>query len=82
MKATMTGDGTDQGPERELTPQEIRGWAEFCCWTTLALAPFLYWVNGPAVSTDQFVVRTALVVLAAAGAVGLRFFAWLSGTQK
>lgn len=73
----MNDDATDQEPEPELTPREIRGWAEFCCWTTLALAPFLYWVNGPAVSTDQFVVRTGLVVLAACGAVGLRLFAWL-----
>jgi len=65
--------------DAELTPAELRGWIEFACWTTLALAPFLYWVNGPAVSTDQFVVRTALVILAACGAIGLRLFAWLHG---
>lgn len=62
--------------EPELTPRETRGWAELFCWTALALSPMLYWINGPAVSTDQFVVRTALVVLAACGAVGLRFIAW------
>lgn len=71
----MSDRSFDQEPE--LTPREIRGWAEFCCWTALALAPFLYWVNDPAVSTDQFVVRTALVVLAACGAIGLRLAAWL-----
>ena len=60
-----------------LTPKEIRGWVEFCAWTALALAPFLYWVNGPAVSNDQFVVRTALVCLAAVTAVSLRIYAWL-----
>jgi hypothetical protein len=70
-------DNRDNSPDEELSPAEVRGWAEFACWTTLALAPFLYWVNGPAVSTDQFVVRTGLVVLAACGAVGLRGYAWL-----
>jgi hypothetical protein len=69
-------------PQRELTPKEVRGWAEFCCWTALALAPFLYWVNGPAVSRDQFVVRTALVSLAAIGAVGLRAYAWFGQHSK
>jgi hypothetical protein len=70
-------DNRDDSADDELSPSEVRGWAEFACWTTLALAPFLYWVNGPAVSTDQFVVRTGLVVLAACGAVGLRGYAWL-----
>jgi hypothetical protein len=65
--------------EDDLTPAEVRRWAEFCCWTTLALAPLLYWVNGPAVSTDQFVTRTALIVIAAAGAIALRLFAWFAG---
>jgi hypothetical protein len=72
----MNDDEAQRQPEPELTPAEIRAWTEFCCWTTLALAPFLYWANGPAVSSDQFFVRTALVVLAATGAVGFRIFAW------
>ncbi len=46
--------------------------AEFCCWTAVALAPILTWVNGPAVSTDQFVVRTSTFSLALCGAIGLR----------
>jgi len=58
-----------------MSAAEIRGWAKFCCWTVLALAPFLYWMNGPSVSNDQFVVRTGLVVLSSLGAVGLRIFA-------
>ncbi len=61
----------------DVSTAELRHWLEFSCWTTLTLAPFLYWVNGPAVSEDQFVVRTALVVLASCGAVGLRTYAWL-----
>jgi hypothetical protein len=70
----MSSDKPPQAAPNEepLTKEEILYCAEFACWTTLALAPFLYWVNGPAVSTDQFVVRTALVVLAAIGAAVLR----------
>ena len=47
---------------------------EFCCWTVLVLAPFLRWVNGPAVTTDQFVVQCTLVTLALLGAVSLRAY--------
>lgn len=50
---------------------ELLGWLEFAFWTVLGLAPVFYWVNGPAVSGDQFVVRIALLVLAALGAVSL-----------
>jgi hypothetical protein len=63
--------------ESELTVGELLGWTEFACWTALVLMPFLYWVNGSAVSTDQFVVRSVLVFLAAVGAIGLRSYAWL-----
>jgi hypothetical protein len=56
-------------------PLEWRPWAEFLCWNLLLLAPFLCWVDGSSVSTDQFVVRSAIVALAACGAVGLRSYA-------
>lgn len=46
--------------------------AEFCCWTMVVLAPLLTWVNGPAVSTDQFVVRTVVFALALTGGICLR----------
>jgi hypothetical protein len=74
----MSDGRLDNEQETELTPQEFRRWAAFCWWTTLALAPLLYWVNGPAVSTDQFVVRAALVVFSAIGAIGLRVFSLLT----
>ena len=45
---------------------------EFCCWTMVLLAPILSWVNGPAVSTDQYVVRTAVFALALTGGILLR----------
>ena len=57
--------------------EELRGWIEFCSWTILAFAPILYWGNGPVVSRDQFVIRTALVSLATIGALSLRLYAWL-----
>ena len=71
---------TDNLPE-QLTTAEILGWSEFACWTSLALAPVLYYVNGPSVSTDQAVVRAALVVLSAMGAVVLRWINWRRSRQ-
>lgn len=55
-------------------PEPLNTWllAEFSCWTIVLLAPILTWVNGPAVSTDQFVVRVAVFVIALAGAFGIR----------
>ena len=63
----------------ELSLDEILPWLEFGCWTALVLAPLLYYVNGPSVSTDQAVVRTGLVILAAFGAITLRFVNWRCG---
>ena len=45
-------------------------WAlELSCWTMVVLAPILTWVNGPAVSTDQAVVRGLVFALALAGGI-------------
>lgn len=63
----------------DISPDELRQWLEFSCWTALVMAPILYWLNGPSVSTDQFVVRTGLVVIAACGGIGLRLYAWRRG---
>jgi hypothetical protein len=49
---------------------------EFMCWVVVVLAPILRWVNGAAVTDDQFVVQVALVCLALGGAVGLRIYQW------
>jgi len=62
--------------EKETSVERTLGWLEFACWTVLALVPLLRWVNGPAVSADQLVVRTALVALAAVGAISLRITNW------
>ena len=56
----------------ELDLHEILGWAEFCAWAALVMTPIIWWLQGPSVSTDQFVVRTGLVVISATVAVGLR----------
>jgi hypothetical protein len=70
-------DETDSGRwDQDIKPAELRYWLEFGSWTTLALSPFLYWINGPAVSQDQLIVRSGLIVLAACGAFGLRAYAW------
>jgi hypothetical protein len=70
-------DETSAGNDNpDLAPREFRYWAEFCCWITLAIAPFLYWVNGPSVSMDQLIIRSCLVAAAAIGALGLRAYAW------
>src|SRR5882724_2527381 len=55
-----------------LDTAEILYWAEFCGWSALVMTPIIWWLQGPSVSTDQFVMRTALVVISASAAVGLR----------
>ena len=59
----------DSDREEGIAPLVV---GEFCCWTMVVLAPILTWVNGPSVSTDQFVVRTVVFSLALAGGVSLR----------
>ena len=51
---------------------EIRHWAEFCAWSALVMTPIIWWLQGPSVSTDQFVVRTGLIVISASVAIALR----------
>jgi hypothetical protein len=65
-----------------LTNEEIPGWIEFSCWTMLVLTPVLYYVNGPAVSPDQLVVRTALVIVALIGGASLRFRRWRMNRRR
>jgi hypothetical protein len=62
--------------EDDIRLDELLPWIEFGCWTAIVLFPFLYWVNGPAVSTDQYVMRNILIVVAVSGAFGLRFWNW------
>ncbi len=75
----LRGDqGRDEPSDSQESEEGIPRWAfELGCWTMVALAPFLTWVNGPPVSTDQAVVRTAVFSLAFVGGIvltGLRLF--------
>ncbi len=67
-------EGLEVGAERDPTTEPVDPWylAELACWTMVVLAPILTWVNGPSVSTDQFVVRTAVFSLALSGGIGIR----------
>jgi hypothetical protein len=56
----------------ELSVDEAAGWAEFCAWSALVMTPIIWWSQGPSVSTDQYVVRTSLLVISAVAAIGLR----------
>lgn len=56
--------------------REIAPAVELGCWVVLLLAPLLRWANGPAVTTDQFVIQVSLVGLALLGAPGLRAYNW------
>jgi hypothetical protein len=55
---------------------------ELMCWTVIVLFPFLRWLNGPAVSTDQFVIQITLVCVAVVGVVGLRIYNWRNRRDK
>jgi hypothetical protein len=62
--------------ENDIELKELLPWIEFGCWTAIVLFPFLYWVNGPAVSIDQYVMRNILIGVALIGAFGLRYWNW------
>ncbi|MGI6416377.1 MAG: hypothetical protein ACOX1P_11970 [Thermoguttaceae bacterium] len=58
-------------PRKEPAPVDPWFLAEFSCWTMVVLAPILTWINGPSVSTDQFVVGTTVFCLALGDGIGL-----------
>jgi hypothetical protein len=68
-----------QAGEGVIAFRDVAPMAEICCWTVVTLAPILRWVNGPAVTTDQFVVQVVMVGGALAGAIGLRVYNWQRG---
>jgi hypothetical protein len=67
--ASPESESRPNGNQERIDPLP---WAEFCCWTMVVLAPILTWVNGPPVSPDQAVVRTAVFTLALTGGIVLR----------
>ena len=62
--------------EPDITTDELLSHLELGCWTAIVLIPLLYYINGPSVSHDQFVVRTILAVVAGVGAPALRVYRW------
>ena len=58
---------TGSMPGTKSQVQELRRLLVQIGWISLLLAPVLYWIQGPAVSSDQFVVRVLIVCLAAFG---------------
>jgi hypothetical protein len=75
-------DGRAVGAERPIYFRDVAPAIEFACWVVLALAPFLRWVNGAAVTDDQFVIQVSLVCLAACGALGLRVYNWRTANRR
>lgn len=64
----------DAAEETAVDWRETLPAAEFCCWIVVALAPMLRWINGAAVTDDQFYIQVGLVTVALAGAVALRIW--------
>ena len=60
----------------ELSTDEVLAHLEFGYWAAVVLIPILYYVNGPSVSHDQFLVRLNLGVNLYVGAPTLRFYRW------
>jgi hypothetical protein len=56
---------------RDLAPA-----LEFMCWVVVVLIPLLRWVNGPAVTDDQFYIQCTLAAMALTGTVSLRLYNW------
>lgn len=72
----------DNQHEPEMSSEEVRGWIEFSAWSALVMTPIIWWLQGPSVSTDQFVMRTALVVISFSVAIGMRIFAILQSRRS
>ena len=74
----MNNDQTPDTVNDDIDPIEMRIWIEFSAWCALVMTPIIWWLQGPSVSTDQFVVRTGLVILSAAVGIGMRIWAIVS----
>ena len=68
----------------DSSSDSVDPWAmgEFACWFAVVLSPVLTWFNGPAVSTDQAVVRTAVFILALTGGIALTTSRLFRGRKK
>jgi hypothetical protein len=67
----------NESPSKETHFRDIAPAIEFVCWVVVVLAPVLRWVNGAAVTGDQFAIQVALFSLALVGAISLRIYRFL-----
>jgi hypothetical protein len=67
----------DEKPPNDICFHDIAPAVEFVCWIVVLLAPLLRWINGPAVTTDQYAVQVTLFSVAIVGAIGLRLRAFV-----
>lgn len=72
-------EDTNDGETEEITLSDVSPAIEFMCWVVVLLAPFLRWVNGAAVTTDQFYFQITLFSTALLGAIGLRIYHYVQG---
>ena len=74
-------DASPDTGEDALTTDEILGHLETGLWTAVVLIPVFYYINGPSVSHDQFVVRSVLAGVTYVGAPLMRFYRWRRGKR-
>jgi len=60
--------------DEEISFAELAPAIEFMCWTIVALAPFLRWANGAAVTDDQWWIQVFLFSAALLGGLSLRIY--------
>ena len=66
--AELDDSSTDPSAQPTDT-EELWRTVELCSWASLAFLPVLYFVNGPAVSTDQLIIRRIVVIAVVAGVI-------------
>jgi len=64
----------------EITFSDISPAIECMCWVVVFLSPFLQWVNGAAMTTDQFCIQMTLFSVALIGVVFLRVVYLMRGS--
>jgi hypothetical protein len=68
--------------EQTISFRDVAPALEFACWVVVGLAPLLRWINGAAVTDDQFYIQCTIVVLGIVGAAGLHFYNWRSDQSQ
>ncbi len=64
----------EQKADEEIQFIELAPALEFACWTVVLLAPFLRFINGAAVTNDQWWIQVFLFTSALLSACSLRVY--------